>query len=375
MTSKFQRSLTKLPTKPKEDFSLVEDLTNRKTNIRVIARFRPFIELEKKFEGSQELKFQFPDESTVLVPCNDPAEPYMCDQIFPPDSSQIEVYEATGRDAVKDVLEGYNGTIFAFGQTGSGKTHTMMGNLLDPQARGLIPRCISQIFESASSSQKTEFIIKCSILEIYNEKLRDLLGESDSLKIKENVHKGIYIEGLTEVFVASEEEIFEVLQAGEKSRTVASTKMNEVSSRSHLLFMLEIRQKFENDTEKRGVLNLIDLAGSEKIKHSGVTGMKLEEAKKINLSLSALGNVIHALTSLSEHVPYRDSKLTRLLQESLGGNFKTLLIVTCSPAIRNIEETVKTLKFAQRAKKIKTSAKINFKTNAESYMKIIESLK
>lgn len=361
--------------KAREDLSLIEDLSNRKTNIKVIARFRPFIPLEKSFENNQEVKFQFPDECTVLVPCNDPAEPYMCDQIFPPTASQAEVYETTGQDTVKEVLEGYNGTIFAYGQTGSGKTYTMMGNLLDNDARGLIPRCIAQIFESASSALKTEFTIKCSILEIYKETLRDLLGVSDSLKIKECSMRGIYVENLTEIFVATEDEIIEALQTGEKSRTVASTKMNEVSSRSHLLFMLEIRQKFENDTEKRGVLNLIDLAGSEKIKYSGVTGMKLEEAKKINLSLSALGNVIHALTSLSDHVPYRDSKLTRLLQESLGGNFKTSLIITCSPAMRNIEETVKTLKFAQRAKKIRTSAKINFKTSAESYIKIIESLK
>ena len=213
------------------------------------------------------------------------------------------------------------------------------------------------------------------MLEIYKEKLKDLCGYSAELKIKENKAKGIYVDGITEVYVASEEEMLEVLSMGERNRTVASTKMNSVSSRSHQLFMLEVKQKLPNDSEKKGTLNLVDLAGSEKINQTGVTGNKLEEAKKINLSLSALGNVIKALTSSAEHIPYRDSKLTRLLQESLGGNYKTTLIVNCSPHPRNAEDTVNTLKFAQRAKTIKNKVHLNIKKSAEAYMKIIEELK
>lgn len=375
MNSKLKRSMTKLPTRNKEDFFQVEESTNRNTNIKVIARFRPIVSIEKSFSESPDFKYEFPNDCTVLVPSSSGPEPFTCDKIFPPSSSQSEVYDSTGLPTVSNVLEGYNGTIFAYGQTGSGKTFTMTGEILNPVTRGIIPRSVSKIFEYASTYPKIEFSLKCSMLEIYKETLRDLLCPSESLKIKENLHRGVYVEGLTEIFVASEEEVMDVLASGEKTRSVASTKMNQVSSRSHQLFMLEIRQKFENDSEKKGVLNLIDLAGSENIKDSGVSGMNLEEAKKINLSLSALGNVIHALTVLSDHVPYRDSKLTRLLQESLGGNFKTALVITCSPSQRNLDETIKTLKFAQRAKKIKTNAKINFKTNAESYLKIIDSLK
>ena len=289
-------------------------------------------------------------------------------------SSQDQVYEFIGGPTVSDVLDGYNGTIFAYGQTGSGKTYTMIGDIYDNTNKGIIPRSISSIFSSASKAPlDIEFTLKVSMLEIYKERLRDLLGGSEELKIKECPIKGIYVYGLTEIFVATEAELLAAIETGEKQRTVASTRMNQLSSRSHQLFTIEIRQKFSNETEKKGVLNLIDLAGSEKIKD--VTGGNLDETKKINLSLSALGNVIHALTSMSDHVPYRDSKLTRLLQESLGGNYKTSLIITCSPHSKNIEETINTLKFAQRAKKVKTSAKINFKSNSESYIKIIEDLK
>lgn len=373
MNKKLVRSLTK---KPSFDSSFIQPTPKRNTNVKVIGRFRPIIAFEKEFGESSLLKLTFPNEQTVLIPQGDDYENYQCDRMFDSESTQHEVYDFIGHPTVSDVLEGYNGTIFAYGQTGSGKTHTMIGNIYDPQMRGVIPRAISHIFQSASVAPlDIEFTLKCSMLEIYKEKLRDLLGTSAFLKIKECPRRGVYVDGLSEVFVASESELFDVIETGEKARTVASTRMNQVSSRSHQLFTLEIKQKLPNDTEKKGVLNLIDLAGSEKIKDTGVTGSNLEESKKINLSLSALGNVIHALTCLSEHIPYRDSKLTRLLQESLGGNFKTALIVTCSPLLRSLEETLNTLKFAQRAKRIKTHAKINIKNNAEGYLKIIEELK
>jgi kinesin family protein 5 len=376
MSRSLRRSLTKCQTKQPDESPLTPGLCKRNTNIKVIARFRPLIPIEKDFGEETPLKFEFPNENTVLVPQGETYEPYVCDRVFSSSSSQEEVYEFTGFPTVSDVLEGYNGTIFAYGQTGSGKTYTMMGSIYDHISRGVIPRTVGQIFRSASFAPlDIEYTLKCSMLEIYKESLRDLLSGNESLKIKECVRRGIYVEGLTEVFVASEEEVFSVLETGEKARTVASTRMNQVSSRSHQLFSLEIRQKFSNETEKKGVLNLIDLAGSEKIKDTGVSGTNLDEAKKINLSLSALGNVIHALTSMSEHIPYRDSKLTRLLQESLGGNYKTSLIITCSPSVRNLEETIKTLKFAQRAKKIRTNAKMNIKSNSECYLKIIDDLK
>ena len=347
---------------------------NGGSNVKVVCRFRPMIDIELELGGENKDLYTFPTEETVVTSQGDS---FTFDKIYSTKAEQAEIFEFVGKPIVEDVLTGYNGTVIAYGQTGAGKSYTMMGlDIYNPLTQGVIPRAIHLIFESVQQAVgAAEFTLKCSMLEIYKEKLKDLCGYSAELKIKENKAKGIYVDGITEVYVASEEEMLEVLSMGERNRTVASTKMNSVSSRSHQLFMLEVKQKLPNDSEKKGTLNLVDLAGSEKINQTGVTGNKLEEAKKINLSLSALGNVIKALTSSAEHIPYRDSKLTRLLQESLGGNYKTTLIVNCSPHPRNAEDTVNTLKFAQRAKTIKNKVHLNIKKSAEAYMKIIEELK
>lgn len=348
------------------------------SNIKVIARFRPLINIEKELTESKEIELKFLNEFTVGIPkMMEEYETFSFDRVFNSNASQEEIFDFVGRPIIQEVLTGYNGTVFAYGQTGSGKTYTMMGsNVHDLECRGIIPRSTNLIFQSlAQSSTQTEFTIKCSMLEIYKETLKDLLGNSGELKIKQDKRKGIFIEGLTDVYVVCEEEMLELLALGESNRTVASTKMNTASSRSHQLFMVEIMQKLPNDSEKKGTLNLVDLAGSEKINQTGVTGNKLEEAKKINLSLSALGNVIKALTDKAEHIPYRDSKLTRLLQESLGGNYKTTLIVNCSPHPRNVEDSLNTLKFAQRAKTIKNKAVVNIKKSAEAYIRIIDELR
>lgn len=254
----------------------------------------------------------------------------------------------------------------------------MMGkDIFDEEIRGVIPRAASQIFDTVNSDYgEIEYILKCSMLEIYKENLRDLLqAQPINLKIKQCPRRGIYVSGLTEVCITSEKDMLELLALGEQMRTVASTRMNNVSSRSHLIFITEVSQKLPNDSEKKGKLNLVDLAGSENVNRSGVTGNKLEEAKKINLSLSALGNVIHALITNYEHIPYRDSKLTRLLQESLGGNYKTSLIVACSPSPKSQEETLNTLKFASRAKNIQNKVSVNIKNSPDSFNLIIEQLR
>jgi len=287
---------------------------------------------------------------------------FVFDHVFYSTSTQAEIFECVGKPIVEDVLAGYNGTVLAYGQTGSGKTHSMMGVLGDAEQSGLIPRSASLIFQSILSDEAgTEFTIKISMLEIYKEALKDLLYVSDEkLKIKETA-EGISVTGLTEEYVGSEEELMDRIEYGQENRTVACTKMNSRSSRSHQLFIIKVHQCCADGVEKVGTLNLVDLAGSEKISASGVKGLGLEEAKKINLSLSMLGHVIHQLSQGASHIPYRDSKLTRLLQESLGGNFKTRLLVACSPHIRNLEETISTLKFAQRAKTVKTKAKMNLR--------------
>ena len=347
-------------------------------NLKVIARFRPLIAIEKDLAESKSMEINYIDDTTVGIPrVQDGVETFSFDRVFSSDSSQGDIFDFVGAPIIEDVLTGYNGTVFAYGQTGSGKTYTMMGGKSpDESSYGIIPRATGLIFRRlAMAATDIEYTIKCSMLEIYKETLKDLLGPGSELKIKQDKRKGIWVEGLTEVCLVCEEEMMEVLTLGESNRTVASTKMNTASSRSHQLFIVELNQKLPNGSEKRGILNLVDLAGSEKINQTGVTGNKLEEAKKINLSLSALGNVIKALTDHAEHIPYRDSKLTRLLQESLGGNYKTTLIVNCSPHPRNLEDTINTLKFAQRAKTIKNKATLNIKKSPEAYMRMIEELK
>lgn len=351
------------------------------SNIKVIARFRPLNEYEK-VTYRQQLTLnegcKVISNTSVSIDHGKETETYTFDRVFEPSTSQYEVFQVIGQPVINDVLTGYNGTVFAYGQTGSGKTFSMMGpDVYDDEMRGIIPRAASQIFSTVcQQDSEAEFTLTCSMLEIYKETLRDLLNpEHIELKIKECPRRGIYVQGLTEVCVVAEDELLEVISLGEQMRTVAATKLNQASSRSHQLFMLDVKQKLPNDTEKKGRLNLVDLAGSEKVNHSGVTGNKLEETKKINLSLSALGNVIHALISSSEHVPYRDSKLTRLLQESLGGNYKTTLIVACSPSPKNIEETLNTLRFAQRAKSIRNKVTVNIKNSPENYAKLIDQLK
>ncbi|CAK0859215.1 unnamed protein product, partial [Prorocentrum cordatum] len=280
------------------------------------------------------------------------------DRVFPPEASQEDVYDYAARPTVNSVLRGFNGTVFAYGQTSSGKTYTMEGpDIQDKVLQGVIPRMVWSVFDGiCHADEHIEFLVKVSIVEIYNERIRDLLDPNkDNLTIHEDKLRGVFIGEVTETYVGSEQEIFELMRNGQVNRATAVTNMNEHSSRSHLVFMLTIEQRnLLNRSVKLGKLHLVDLAGSEKVAKTGASGDRLDEAKNINRSLSALGNVINALTDKSyTHVPYRDSKLTRVLQESLGGNSKTSLIITCSPSNFNEQETASTLRFGQRAKMIR----------------------
>ena len=250
-------------------------------------------------------------------------------------------------------------------------------DIYDDENRGIIPRLINDIFEFVENAEENiTFQFKMSILQIYKENIYDLLTGENNLKIKENPIKGIYVDKLTEVYIDSFDTFMEYVDLAQENRIVSETKLNSYSSRSHSILIFEVTQNLHNaNFSKKGTLNLVDLAGSEKISKSGAVGETLEEAKKINLSLSALGNVIHALTTNSDHIPYRDSKLTRILQESLGGNFKTSLIVTCSPHSYHFEETTSSLKFAQRVKHIKNKVKINIKLTYEELQKINSQLR
>ena len=244
----------------------------------------------------------------------------------------------------------------------------MQGPPNPPELRGVIPNTFTQIFDFVKASQGVEFLVRCSYLEIYNEVVKDLLADPKTAQkcdIKEDPNKGVFVSNLTDVVVEKEEEMDAVLNKGLHNRTVGATNMNAQSSRSHSIFtcVIEMSTRDEatgKDLIRAGKLNLVDLAGSERQKKTGASGDRLKEGSKINLSLSALGNVISALSEGgAKHIPYRDSKLTRLLQDSLGGNTKTLMVAAISPADYNYDETLSTLRYANRAKNIKNKPKIN----------------
>jgi hypothetical protein len=254
------------------------------------------------------------------------------DATFDKDSSQANVYEKTARRIVDATLNGFNGTVFVYGQTGTGKTFSMQGIPSNPELRGIIPTCFNQIFDHISATQHKKFLVRISFLEIYNEEVKDLLvkpskNPKSGLELKENPDSGVYVKDLSATVVKSVEEMQFLMDAGNKNRSVGATLMNENSSRSHSIFTITIESSEPGpdgaDRYVSGKLNLVDLAGSERLSKTGATGDRLKEATKINLSLSALGNCISALVDgKSSHIPYRDSKLTRLLQDSLGGNAK-----------------------------------------------------
>ncbi|KAJ2170872.1 hypothetical protein GGF45_005163, partial [Coemansia sp. RSA 551] len=296
--------------------------------------------------------------------CDEHTGSFTFDRVFGIDSTQPQIYNYAIRDTLEDVFNGYNGTVFCYGQTGSGKTFTMMGADIDNDSlKGITPRIVEGVFGQIVESPPTvEYMVKASYMEIYMERIRDLLNPDETnLPVHEDKANGVYVKGLMEVFVSSIDEVYQVMRQGAKNRVVAYTNMNAESSRSHSIFQITIEQKDTvSGKTKMGRLFLVDLAGSEKVGKTGATGQTLEEAKKINKSLSALGMVINALTDgKSTHIPYRDSKLTRILQESLGGNSRTTLIINCSPSSFNAAETVGTLRFGMRAKSIKNKAKVN----------------
>eukprot|EP00911_Craspedida_sp_UC1_P002595 UC1_evm1s1923 len=335
-------------------------------------------QLERKTTAREDRTFSF-DYSLWSA---DPSDEHFQDQ--------AAVYSKLGVGLLDNAFAGYNACIFAYGQTGSGKTYTMMGTETDP---GLIPRICTELFNRAADASKSEpdvtFKVECSYLEIYNEKVRDLLGPGPSrqgLKVREHKIMGPYVEGLRTIAVEDYAGIEDLMRSGNRLRATASTMMNVESSRSHAVFNVHVTQtKFDKmsnlSTEKTSRISLVDLAGSERVSRSGAEGDRLKEGGSINKSLSTLGLVISNLADQASgkkgadtFIPYRDSVLTWLLKENLGGNSRSVMVATVSPSADNYGETLSTLRYADTAKRIKTHAVVNEDANAKLIRELREEV-
>ncbi|KAI6211810.1 Kinesin-like protein [Aphelenchoides besseyi] len=331
-------------------------------SVRVICRCRPFNQREIKLASQPCVEMDPSLGQCVLQAAESPPKIFTFDGVYYMESTSEQIYNDIVYPLVESVVEGYNGTVFAYGQTGSGKTFSMQGDDRVPAQRGIIPRTFEQIYESIATISHTKFLVHVSYLEIYNEEIRDLLGENrqQKLDIKEHGDRGVFVAGLSMHVCHDVKDCLRLMDTGFNNRHVGATLMNKDSSRSHSIFTIYVEALSDNGSIRMGKLNLVDLAGSERQAKTGATGERFKEATKINLSLSALGNVISALVDgKSTHIPYRDSKLTRLLQDSLGGNTKTVMIACISPSDNNYDETLSTLRYANRAKNIKNLPRIN----------------
>ncbi|RHZ53732.1 putative kinesin family protein (BimC) [Aspergillus thermomutatus] len=366
---------------------------NEDTSIHVVVRCRGRNDREIKENSGVVVSTEGAKGKTVELSMGPNAvsnKAYTFDKVFSAAADQVTVYEDVVLPIVNEMLAGYNCTVFAYGQTGTGKTYTMSGDMTDTLGilsdnAGIIPRVLYSLFHKLEDTEST---VKCSFIELYNEELRDLLSaeENPKLKIFENEKKGTssstLVQGMEETWIDSASAGIKLLQHGSHKRQVAATKCNDLSSRSHTIFTITVYTKrtTENgdDYISSGKLNLVDLAGSENIQRSGAENKRATEAGLINKSLLTLGRVINALVDKSPHIPYRESKLTRLLQDSLGGRTKTCIIATISPSRSNLEETISTLDYAFRAKNIRNKPQINYmakKTLLREFTLEIEKLK
>jgi kinesin family protein 6/9 len=353
-----------------------------KSPVKVIVRARPTVNF-----ASKNLRI---DEDTGYVNVNIPKDQaqghvnhqqenwsFRFDKVLT-NTPQEVVFELVAKDVLNHALEGYSGTLFCYGQTGAGKTFTMSGSSLDYKYRGMIPRSISMLFQEIQSRYEQSITFRVSYLEIYNEMMFDLLSPdlSSNLAIQEDARGSIVVKGLTQKICNNEEEALGYLFEGETNRTISQHRMNAASSRSHAIFSiyLEMRSRVES-TEKviYSKINLVDLAGSERTKKTGSEGTTLIEANYINKSLSFLEQVVVALGEKQrDHIPYRQSKLTYLLKDSIGGNSKTLMVANVWPEADHLEETISTLKFASRMMKVSNEATINIHLDPQVLLKKYE---
>uniref|UniRef100_A0A671T8A7 plus-end-directed kinesin ATPase n=1 Tax=Sinocyclocheilus anshuiensis TaxID=1608454 RepID=A0A671T8A7_9TELE len=371
-------------------------------SVKVAVRVRPFNSRETSKESKCIIQMQG-NSTTILNPKNpkEPPKSFSFDYSYwshtsPDDpcfASQSLVYNDIGEEMLQHAFEGYNVCIFAYGQTGAGKSYTMMGKQEEGQ-EGIIPQLCEELFEKINdnSNEEISYSVEVAYMEIYCERVRDLLNPKNkgNLRVREHPLLGPYVEDLSKLAVTSYTDIADLMDAGNKARTVAATNMNETSSRSHAVFTIVFTQrkydsKTDLSTEKVSKISLVDLAGSERADSTGAKGTRLKEGANINKSLTTLGKVISALAEVvsiihntcskkkkkTDFIPYRDSVLTWLLRENLGGNSRTAMVAALSPADINYDETLSTLRYADRAKQIKCNAVINEDPNA----KLVRELK
>jgi len=377
----------------------IEDLKNGSSNILVAVRVRPLNSKELTFSNYETLKVLDNKVVVLLDPQNqfDPNDvfranrnkekQYAFDYAFDQNDDTSMVFENTTKFLIPGVINGFNATVFAYGATGAGKTYTMLGGQNQP---GIMFLTMNELFKQIRNNNEKQFVVKVSYLEVYNETLRDLLSVGEAaIEMREDATKGVIITGITEVTAGSPDEVMTLLSVGSKNRTMEATGANVVSSRSHAVLQVTVEHKEKNQGISEEVtiskLSLIDLAGSERASATNNTGQRMIEGANINKSLLALGNCITLLSEKSGekgnkimHIPYRDSKLTRLLKDSLGGNCRTTMIANLSPSAITFEDTHNTLKYANRAKNIKTSVHRNVlhvENHVEKYAQIISDLR
>ncbi|XP_029019397.1 uncharacterized protein si:dkey-96l17.6 [Betta splendens] len=362
----------------KKYYNMVEDM---KGKIRVFCRIRPVGRAEAAQGGAAAVKKI--DEYSVAVETPRGPREFLFDKVFSGDASQEELFRDTNR-LIQLAMDGYNVCIFAYGQTGSGKTFTMVGDK-DQKNPGIIPRAFNAIFDMMQENNtKFDFKVSSYMLELYNDRLQDLLvspageasarphshGQARRVEIKRNRKGVVFARGAETKEASSAQELYALFQQACANRHISATKMNVESSRSHLIVSVTVESRnLTNGSVSTGKLSLVDLAGSERAAKTGAKDHQLKEANSINKSLSALGDVISALSAELPHVPYRNSKLTQVMQDSLGGNAKTLMIVNISPSEYNLDETLTSLIYATRVKAITNSAQRNVESKEIAQLK------
>ncbi|KAJ8667967.1 hypothetical protein QAD02_009630 [Eretmocerus hayati] len=366
------------------------------TSIRVIVRVRPHN--EKEMQENYKTVVKILDDQMLIFDPKEEQNPFfyrgiqqkgrdllkkqnkelqfVFDRVFDMTASNVDVYEGSTKDLITSLLEGYNCSVFAYGATGAGKTHTMLGKEGDP---GITYRTMAELFAQIELQRDSrDFNFGVSYLEIYNENVQDLLHKVGPLHLRED-RAGVIVAGLKIITIHNAEELLSLLAKGNKNRTQHATDANQESSRSHAVFQVYVNITSKLDGQVKHVkLSMIDLAGSERASATGCSGARFKEGANINKSLLALGNCINNLADGIKHIPYRDSKLTRLLKDSLGGNCQTVMIANISPSSASFEDTYNTLRYANRAKKIKTSVKKNIvscQLHVSNYIKMVDEQK